>query len=399
MLRTLVGFAAVATLVAACDQQTGPYVVTELDVPSGVGARFPFLASDTSGRTILTWTGREDDSTAYVRFAERAGSGDWKRVYTLARDSALMVNWADFATVVPMDDGRLVAQWMKRGTERHAYELSLAQSVNGGDIWSTPVVPHGRARQGEHGFVSMFSIPGGGTAVQFLDGTFAPDSAREMVLQHVVFDTLARIVAGHPLDARVCDCCQTDAAVTTEGPVVVYRDRSPEEIRDISIVRRTGDGWTAPVRVHPDEWRIEGCPVNGPAVAAAGTLVAVAWFTAARDTARVRLAFSRDAGATFGPPIELDSGPTALGRVDVALAADGRAMVSWLHRHSRHDAEVRIAAVDADSGTVWSASLGRTDAARPSGFPRVTRSGAEILVAWTETGSATRVRLTAVAAR
>ena len=68
--------------------------------------------------------------------------------------------------------------------------------------------------------------------------------------------------------------------MTAEGPVVVYRDRSEaeKEIRDISIVRLKGKKWSAPRPVFQDGWRLNGCPVNGPAVAAAGRRVAVAWF-------------------------------------------------------------------------------------------------------------------------
>jgi hypothetical protein len=39
------------------------------------------------------------------------------------------------------------------------------------------------------------------------------------------------------LDGRVCECCATSAASTPDGIAVVYRDRSKEEVRDISIVR------------------------------------------------------------------------------------------------------------------------------------------------------------------
>ena len=56
--------------------------------------------------------------------------------------------------------------------------------------------------------------------------------------------------------------------------------------------------------------------------------VAVAWFTAP-DQPRVRLAFSADGGRTFGPPLEVASGKV-VGRVDVVLLQDGRAVVSWL---------------------------------------------------------------------
>jgi len=76
------------------------------------------------------------------------------------------------------------------------------------------------------------------------------------------------------LDDRICDCCDTDAVLDAAGhPVIVYRDRSGTEVRDISMVRRTGDGWSAPAPVFEDGWTIAGCPVNGPAMAAFGDRV------------------------------------------------------------------------------------------------------------------------------
>ena len=42
--------------------------------------------------------------------------------------------------------------------------------------------------------------------------------------------------ASEELDPKVCDCCQTAAAVTDDGPVVVYRNRSDQELRDISAI-------------------------------------------------------------------------------------------------------------------------------------------------------------------
>lgn len=374
-----------------------------LESPSGDGARFPSLAADSSGRAVLTWVERDRDSVAAVRFSVRAPGGAWRRAETLVRDSALLVNFADFASIAPMDDGRLVGQWLRRpmGTHAaHAYELFLAQSVNEGGIWSAPVVAHGRVRPGEHGFASLLSIPGGGTAVIFLNGSRSTASPPAMVLDHIAFDSTAQVRQLFPVDDRVCDCCQTDAAMTSQGPVVVYRDRSNEEIRDISLARwleasGSAGQWSV-TPVHADGWHINGCPVNGPAVAALGDRLVVAWFTAARDTARVRVAFSSDAGATFEAPLDLVTGPSALGRVDVVMLADGRAVVTWLQRESREVAEVRVAKVRADRTIVWQGTAGRTDAGRPSGFPRMTRAGDEVLLAWTETGVPTRVRLASI---
>jgi hypothetical protein len=113
----------------------------------------------------------------------------------------------------------------------------------------------------------------------------------------------------------------------------------------------------------------------------------------------VRLAFSDDAGETFHAPVELDSGSAALGRVDVAMLPDGRALVTWLHRRGSDRAEVRVAAVNGSGTVAWTSSLGETDAARGSGFPRMVRTANGALVAWTFVGRTTEIRLHSIAPR
>ena len=163
----------------------------------------------------------------------------------------------------------------------------------------------------------------------------------------------------------------------------------------VSLVRRTAGGWSQPVSVHADGWRVLGCPVNGPAVAARGRRVAVAWYTYAGEKPSVRLAFSEDAGATFQPPLEVDaprSGRVPLGRVDVALGEEGDALVSWLAAE-REQATLLVRRVS-DGGQLGApVSVMETSAERQSGFPRMERLGDSLLFAWTETGRPTRVRV------
>jgi hypothetical protein len=180
--------------------------------------------------------------------------------------------------------------------------------------------------------------------------------------------------------------------MTARGPIVVYRDRSDEEIRDIAVVRRVDGQWTVPTRVHADNWRIEGCPVNGPSVVADGNKVAVAWFTGARDTARVNVAFSNDAGASFSAPVRVDDGNPA-GRVDVEFDALGRALVTWLERVGEEGAEVRLKAVSTDGQATPHVVIASSSAARTSGFPRMVRHGNELVLAWTIPGDTGRVRM------
>jgi hypothetical protein len=174
----------------------------------------------------------------------------------------------------------------------------------------------------------------------------------------------------------------------------VYRDRSASEVRDIYVVRQVNGSWTTPQPVFADNWEINGCPVNGPAVAADGARVAIAWFSSAANVPRVRVTFSNDAGATFGPPVQVDDGEN-VGRVDVLLLADGSALVCWLAGNIE-GGQIKVRRVQANGAVGPPAVIAETDIARSSGFPRMARLGNEVHFAWTEFGNPSRVR-TAIA--
>ena len=204
------------------------------------------------------------------------------------------------------------------------------------------------------------------------------------------FDKSGNLYEESELDNRICDCCQTDAAMTANGPVVVYRDRSEHEIRDICIVRKVEGKWTVPHLIHADNWEITGCPVNGPAIVADGDLVAVAWFSAPKGKNMVNIAFSEDAGATFNPSVRVDDGNPS-GRVDVEMMDEQTVLVSWLE-NANDTAEIRVAKVSLKGKTGKSITLTSTTPARSSGFPILAKMDKKWLLAWTEVDSETVVK-------
>ncbi|MGR9089468.1 MAG: sialidase family protein, partial [Gammaproteobacteria bacterium] len=151
-----------------------------------------------------------------------------------------------------------------------------------------------------------------------------------MTLRAATFGVDGLPISESLVDDLTCDCCQTDIALTPEGPVAVYRDRTTDEIRDIYVSRRIYGEWQPGVAVASDNWEIPACPVNGPVVRADGQAVVVAWFTAAADRPIVKVAWSMDSAKTFADPIQLDI-ERPLGHVAAALLSDGDLVVSW-HR-------------------------------------------------------------------
>jgi hypothetical protein len=163
---------------------------------------------------------------------------------------------------------------------------------------------------------------------------------------------------------------------------LAYRDRTPDELRDIVVRRHAAGGWQAPVRAGADDWYIEGCPVNGPAIAARGERVGVAWFTAAGGTPRVRFAWSDDGAASFEPAIDLD-GAGSFGQVGVVLGDDGTALVTWWRAAAGGGTDLALRAVRPDGSLGEVEVIAHSDATQPVDVPQVVAAGDDLLVAWT----------------
>lgn len=351
-----------------------------LESPIGPASAEPNLSVAPDGRVLLSWI-EAADSGHSLRFAAWSNSG-WSAPRTIARGTDWFVNWADFPSLIQLRDGTLAAHWLQRNGEgTYAYGVRIARSVDGGHTWIVPVTPHRDESPAEHGFVSLYDAGDGAVGAVWLDGRQYAAGQEQMTLRHTTIAADGSLGRDTEIDARVCDCCQTSIARTSDGIAVFYRDRSDGEIRDIAAATLEGGAWSAPRRVHADEWHIEACPVNGPKADAQGNDVVLAWFTAPEDEPRVNVAFSTDGGRTFGAPVRVDDGLPA-GRVDVVLLDDGTAVVSWLER-VEGAAEIRLRRV-APAGTRSAfTTLTRTGAERASGFPRMARSGSTLVLAWT----------------
>ncbi|HKO99486.1 MAG TPA: sialidase family protein [Pyrinomonadaceae bacterium] len=338
----------------------------------------------------------------YVLRAAMRDAQRWSDVITVAQGDNWFVNWADFPSVIALADGSLAAHWLvKNGQSTYAYNVNISRSKDGGKTWTTPIVPHLDNTQTEHGFVSLLPLPDGRVGAIWLDGRNLKDVKGEgdeheplpvsMTLRYAAIDEKGQLADEAELDQRVCECCQTSAALTSTGAIAVYRDRSEGEVRDIYSVRQQAQGgWGQAAEVFADNWKISGCPVNGPSVSSAGNRVAVAWFTAANDAPKVKAAFSED-GSQFSDPIEVDGG-NVVGRVDVLLLPDGTALVCWMSGTAESGA-IKVRRVSSDGKLGPSSVIAETSISRSSGFPRMARIGDEVHFAWTQFGKPSRIRM------
>jgi hypothetical protein len=339
--------AGLALSLSACGDQVLPVlgepIQLELPVDTAEGPR---LTEGPGGNLVLSWMKRGAEGTTLEYAALEDGQFGSAREVVL--EPRMFVNWADLPGVVQVADRHWLAHWLRYSADLvYSYDVVVAQSFDDGETWTEPLVMHTDGTPTEHGFVSTYRSPDG-VALLWLDGRETPD--RPMTLRTGTATASGERIGEMIIDESVCDCCQTDVAISANGPVAVYRDRTSDEIRDIYITRFENGSWQPGERLHADDWKIPGCPVNGPSIVADGQEVAIVWFTAANGEPKVRLVRSMDGGKTFGAPIEIASGPIS-GYVGLTMVPDGRLAVSWVSRGSETGNAIHLTLVDSAANT------------------------------------------------
>jgi len=375
--------------------------VQEIKVPSKSGAQSRVHVGP-SGQGYISWVEHLDTSSFSLRYS-RLKDEAWQSPIEIASGENWFVNWADFPSLVETEDGGLAAHRLEmRGEGTYDYDIHISTSEDG-TSWSHSFIPHRDSLSAEHGFVSMSAKSDDQAIAVWLDGrnmvghqhdevghdtgdVHADDKGhgtgqRAMTLRCATFNHAGQLTDEVELDARVCECCQTDLAKTSGGWIAVYRDRSESEVRDIHYVRKIDDVWTQPKAIHSDGWQIHGCPVNGPAVAALDDQVAVAWFTAAHDTAKVQVVQSEDGGAYFGDPLLIDD-DHPLGRVDVTWRDEKMALVTWIGK-TGDGTSIRARWVSTQGDISPVMELMPIHPGRSSGFPIIAKDDESMLMSWT----------------
>ncbi len=359
--------------------------IKTLQLASGEGARFPMLFAS-KNHLLMSWTEKPNDSLSSTHYSSLQDTL-WSKPEKIGEGYKRFVNWADFPAIAE-NNGNLLSYTLDKSADgTYTYDIKMTGKGSDASEWSKSFVLHKDGTKSEHGFVSMAPTTDGHFFVSWLDGrntTGVHDhhSQGAMTLRGAFVRANGEILEALELDARTCDCCQTSVAMTQNGPVVVYRDRDENEIRDISIRRYQAGSWTSAQCVYPDNWKIAGCPVNGPKAISRENLLAIAWYTAAENKPQVKLIFSEDNGESFSAPVLIDKGAT-IGRVDVDFIDNQTVLMSWVGSKDDHTALMCIK-VNKNGPVGEAFEISKLDPSRASGFPQLEIFGGRAYFAWTE---------------
>jgi hypothetical protein len=381
----------VATLVIPAVSQT--FSATPLANPSGTGSLQANWSATPDGAAVLSWIEPSKDGLSALKYAVRRG-GSWSEPHTIVSHRHFFRHPAEVPEVMAMAGGHWLAHWVELPDAASDAEYVYVSSSADGSHWTPPLQAHRDHSPVQHGLVSMIGNADGGASLFFLESLKGDDGPT--YLMRTVVDSSGKEVSEERLDADVCSCCPTAVAKTAKGLLLAYRDHTPKNIRDIAVLRLENARWTASRTLYDDNWQIDACPINAASVAARGDRAAIAWYTAAQDAPKVRIAFSSDSGATFTKPVTVSTGHT-FGYTSVALDDQGNAIVSWLEQGAQ-GARVLVREIT-PAGLVGPVAEITKGGKTGLGYPKLVRIGNETLIAWGDAKPGSNVQTASLATR
>ena len=382
-------FILISMLLSSCELSKESHYSQSVVPPQMSNTSFaPYMSKDFSGNPVMSWIDQTGDLNS-LKYSVWMGN-EWSIPIIVSQGENWLINRADFPSVIQITETTWVAHWLVFTNEQaFAYDVFISISRDGGKTWLKGISPHDDETISEHGFVSFFRDQSD-IGVVWLDGREMPlddkkyqknngDHGNGMTLRSAKISHENEFYDEEVIDHLVCDCCQTDIAQTDTGPVLVYRNRTEQEYRDIYFSKMTDGIWESGSSVFDDGWEIGGCPVNGPSVSAKGQKVYVTWFTQAQGFGEVKFKSEIDEGESSKVAV-IDKGLQVLGNVNSSIVSDDNIALSWLRSTQENKIELVVAMLDLKTASIKELILDEFDANQRLSVPQLVYSQGELFL-------------------
>ena len=346
--------------------------------PAPLGSLQAHWATTQDGSPLLSWIETLKDGSFALRFAIRRGT-QWSEPRTIVANRHFFRQPAESPSVISFADRSLLAEWVEVPSGSSEAEYTYVSASKDGIKWTPPVMAHQDRSPVQHALVSMVASGDREASLVWLEALKGEDAPS--ALKRTVVNSDGKVLKEENLDSDVCTCCPTSIVKTSKGLLVAYRDHTPQDIRDIAVIRFENGRWLPSKILNPDKWEINACPVNGASAAAKDNRVAIAWYTEGDDTPRTQVVFSSDGGATFGKPIRVSTG-NSFGHVSAVLDDQGGVFISWLEEGKGADGVRVLVRQVTGAGVAGPLTQVAQDSRQGIGYPRLLHAGSETWIAW-----------------
>jgi hypothetical protein len=295
--------------------------------------RYPKLGVDhvASGTLYMLAVLGEGDSSRLALLNSSDGGDSFDKPVWVSEQGAPVSSHGENSPALVVTPDIMYAAWNQGG------DIRLARSLSWGATFEKPVRISDKPAKAHSGYVSIGVAPNGDVYAVWLD-TRESTPAHDVYSLYFARSTDRGVTFGKNIKVadHVCECCRPNVSFGPNNEVLVFwRHIYPGSIRDmtVAVTRDGGNAFSAPVRIAEDNWKLEGCPDSGIALARSGNRVYAAWLTEASPSiAGVRLTWTDDAGKTWAPALlasqkVLDANYPALSTADdghIELIFQGR---------------------------------------------------------------------------
>jgi len=272
----------------------------------------------------------EDDSSRLALLNSSDGGDSFDKPVWVSEPGGVNSHGENSPALIVTPDV-MYAAWNQGG------DIRLARSLSWGGSFEKPVRISDKPEKAFSGYVSIGVAPNGDVYAVWID-TRESTPTDDVYAIYMARSTDKGATFGKNIKVadHVCECCRPNVSFGPNNEVLVFfRNIYPGSIRDmaVAVTRDGGNTFSAPVRIAEDNWKLEGCPDSGIALARSGNRIYAAWLTEASPSLDgVRLSWSDDAGKTWTPAVlasqkVLDANYPALSAADdgrVELIFQGR---------------------------------------------------------------------------
>lgn len=274
----------------AVSTQTAPSI-SDFDFLSGHNVYEPQFAA-TGDQVVLVW--RESGGEGSNLFlANRAANGSFEpavRVNDLV-DSVATIDFDEIRATIGTSGNLIGIAWSGADSDIHS-----AISRDAGATFEASVTLNSDPGSGAYrGFVGADVDRHGVIHAAWIDGRFAPQGAEEpaeLMYARAEDGHVTEINLTADQDDSICGCCRVNLDVQDDSVVIAFRN-TEGPYRDVFRVIGDLDGnFSAPARLGPPMWKLDGCPTFGPAQVETTTL----WGEASTGKRRLLTADGTDGG-------------------------------------------------------------------------------------------------------
>ncbi|MFT3676476.1 MAG: exo-alpha-sialidase [Chitinophagaceae bacterium] len=286
-------FILIIGLLSACNLSTGKKQGALLPVllsDSTRQATCVSLTSDEKNQPVISWCETDRNTKEkkfYLAFFDESRKTFTDRI-SIPIEQNVNLHEEGMPKIAVRGNGAILAVYETSAptdSNNFAGFVRYIVSTDKGRTWTQPASLHANTTAGtSHSFAVITRLSDGEIGACWLDQSVDRKVAGRPV-KFAKTNQENRFTNELTIDSIACQCCRIAMGSNANGKIyVAFRDILNGSIRDmsVSISDDNGKSFRPALPFSHDGWEINGCPHNGPSVAAGDNAAYAAWFTGGR---------------------------------------------------------------------------------------------------------------------